>query len=92
MLYLEAQRLDLLKQRVWVLAMRDGNLPAASVYVKASERLASLVGMNAPLGHVVNVIGAAPEPEQTQSSTHRLLETIRLLRAEVAPETGESLN
>ena len=79
---LEARRLEELKQRVWVQAIKEGDLQAAAVYVKAAEQFATLIGMNSPLGHVVNVTGAVPEPEETRTSTQKMLEAIRLLKAE----------
>jgi hypothetical protein len=68
---LETERLGLLKQSLWTRAMTDGDLQAAAVYVKASERLASMVGMNHPLGHLVTISGSL-EPIEHETSTQQL--------------------
>ena len=60
---------------------------AAIVSIKASERRATLTGANAPPADLVTVMHAQASEEQT-SSTSRMLEAIRRLRAE--PEAGAS--
>lgn len=68
---LEAERLGLLKQSLWTRAMQDGDLQAATVYVKAPERLASMVGMNHPHRHLVTSAGPS-----SRSSTKRAPRTL----------------
>src|SRR5215469_5891390 len=57
----EAERLSLLKQSLWNRAMKDGDNTAAAIFIKASERLASMTGANMPAGHMVT-ISASLEP------------------------------
>jgi hypothetical protein len=68
-------------REVWVLADRrlaavelkfynkavegDGDPQSAIVFVKTSERRATLAGANAPIGHAVTVMHAAAPPELT---------------------------
>src|SRR5215471_19271104 len=86
---LEAERLHHLKHQLWVRAMEEGDLHAAAVFIKASERLASMIGLNHPHGHIVTVTSTL-EPVEHASSTQRMLEAIRLLRGETAaPEEDD---
>lgn len=89
---LEASRLDELKSHVWSIAMSDdpAALHAAATYAKLAERLASLIGLNAPIGHVINVIGSAPEIQaDNRTSTQRMLDAIRQLRGESDPSDDD---
>ena len=83
----ETERLEILTQQLWDQAVRDHDLHAAAVCIKASERLASLTGMNHPLGHIVTV-SSTLEPVEQASSTQRMLEAIRLLRSEHEAKAG----
>ena len=83
-LLLEAERLGHLKQALWVRALRDQDLHAAAIFIKASERLATMLGLNHPHGHIVTVTTTLDAIEHT-SSTQRMLEAIRVLRSEPAP-------
>jgi hypothetical protein len=60
-LLLEARRLRELEQKYYGKAMGDGEQAASSaiIFIKASERLATLMGMNAPIGHCVQLIHQA---------------------------------
>src|SRR5262249_43214376 len=49
----------------------DGDRDAGILYIKASERLATLLGMNAPIGHAVQVIHATALVGQ-QTSTEEI--------------------
>jgi hypothetical protein len=71
---LEARRLRELGQKYYGKAMGDGEEAANSavIFIKASERLATLTGMNAPIGHAVRVIHQAAPPEQ-KTSTQEIL-------------------
>ena len=54
---------------------------SAAVYVKCSERLASMVGMNHPHGHLVTISGSLV-PIEHETSTEKLAEVIRQLKAD----------
>ena len=76
---LEAERLGHLKQNLWRRAMTDGDLTAAAVYIKASERLASMIGMNHPHGHLVTISGTLA-PIEHETGTERLRAILDQLR------------
>jgi hypothetical protein len=81
--FVEIELLRTLKRRLWDLAMDPDDpqaLHAAALYIKCQERLACAGGYNMPVNHVVNVVGGMPEPEEHQSSTFALLESIRRLK------------
>jgi len=84
----EAGRLDRLKQRLYETYMQTGDTNSASLYVKASERLASMLGWNHPAGHVVSVIGNLQEPQDNKTNTQRMLEAVRALKAEYPLKPG----
>ena len=77
-LLLETQRLEALGRKYFVAGMR-GDLNAAALYCKISERKATLIGLNAPIGHAVQLIHATAPPEQ-MSSTERLREAVDRIR------------
>ena len=81
---LEVERLGHLKQALWVRALKDGDLHAAAIFIKASERLSTMLGLNHPHGHIVSLTTTVDAIEHT-SSTQRMLEAIRVLRSEPAP-------
>lgn len=68
---LEAERLSHLKQSLWTRALKDGDLHASAVYIKASERLSSMLGWNHPQGHVVQLTGHLEQIEH-ETSTQNL--------------------
>ena len=80
MLHLEACRLEAIKQVLFEKAMAGENA-AASIYCKLSERLSSMIGINAPQGHYVT-ISSAIESAEKPSNTFKMLEAIRRLRNE----------
>jgi hypothetical protein len=61
-------------------AIVDRDVAAGVLLVKVAERRASLLGLNAPLGHAVQVI--QHEPENEPSSTDRIRAAIDRIRAE----------
>jgi hypothetical protein len=78
-MYAEAQRLGQLKQQLFARAMEDGDLHAATVYITAFERLASMIGLNASAGHYVTISGSL-EPAEPVSNTQKMLQVIRRLK------------
>ena len=84
---LEAEQLIHLKNQLWERAM-DGDNTASALYIKAAERLATMIGLNAPHGHVV-MITSTMAPADTATSTQKMLAAIRLLRNE-EPEASTS--
>jgi hypothetical protein len=89
-LYVETMRLEALLRRHFAAAMQ-GDTISAALYVKTSERLSSMIGTNAPIGHAVHVINSS-EPVEQVSSTRKLLEAIRRLRGEAEkPDGNEEL-
>jgi hypothetical protein len=80
-LMLEAKRLRAIGKRYFERALSDDEQAPASaiIYVKASERLATLLGLNAPSNHTVQMHVAPPE---TVSSTERIRAALDRLRDE----------
>ena len=68
---LESRRLRELGQKYFSRAMSNDDINSAAIFIKASERLATLVGLNAPVGHSVSIIHASAPPVQ-QTSTQQL--------------------
>jgi hypothetical protein len=79
-LYVETVRLEALLKKHFAAAM-EGDTVSAALYVKTSERLNSMLGTNAPIGHAVHVINSSETVEQP-SNTVRLLQAIRRLKGE----------
>jgi len=63
-LALELMRLDQLEMAFEGKALRDKDVPAGVLMVKIAERRATLLGLNPPLGHSVQVV-------QHESATKR---------------------
>jgi hypothetical protein len=55
-LALELMRLDQLEMAFESKAIREGDVAAGALLVKIAERRATLLGLNAPIGHAVQVI------------------------------------
>lgn len=90
--WLEASRLRALGQRYFDRAMSDDDMNAANaaaIYIKASERLSSLTGLNAPQSSAVTLINATP-PAGQQSSTARFQAVIDRLLADGKPRAEAS--
>ena len=79
-LLLEARRLREIGQRYYTKAMADSeeSSSAAIIFIKASERLATLTGMNAPIGRAVQVIHQAV-PVTKQTSTEEIASVLDAL-------------
>lgn len=65
---LELVRLDQLEEAFAAQAMA-GDVPSGSLLVKIAERRATLLGLNAPLGHAVSII--QHEPAEALNSTEQ---------------------
>src|SRR5262245_13313018 len=55
-LAMELVRLDQLETAFIVKALRDQDVPAGVLMVKIAERRATLLGLNPPIGHAVQVV------------------------------------
>ena len=64
-LALELMRLDQLEMAFEGKALRDKDVPAGVLMVKIAERRATLLGLNPPMGHVVQVIQHEPVQRKT---------------------------
>jgi hypothetical protein len=68
---------------------RCDEVPSAAIYLKSSERLASLIGMNQPIGMSVQLI-QAKQIEQQESSTQNLRRIFEEVCREMpAPSNGD---
>jgi hypothetical protein len=72
--FLEDHRLKTLGLRFYEIALRDNDPQAAVVFLKASERRATLGGANAPTSYTIHAINQAPAHEKT--STEKIAETL----------------
>src|SRR5215472_17567035 len=61
-------------------AIVDRDVASGVLLVKVAERKATLLGLNAPLGHAVQVL--QPEPPNKPTSTDKIREAIERIRAE----------
>ena len=77
-LALELMRLDQLEMAFEGKAIRDRDVAAGVLLVKVAERRATLLGLNAPIGHAVQVI--QHEPPNKPTSTERLRAAIDRIR------------
>lgn len=85
---LEARRLRELGQKYFGRAMTDDDINCAAIFIKASERLATLTGMNAPIGHAVQLIHATAPPA-AQTSTEQIRAAIDRIRGKQLPKPDE---
>jgi hypothetical protein len=60
----------------------EGDLQSAIVFIKASERRATMNGANMPQSHVLHVVSA---PQETQTSTERIRAAIDRIRGKSKP-------
>jgi hypothetical protein len=79
-LALELLRLDEIEEAFREKALVDRDIGAGVLLCKVSERRATLLGLNAPIGHAVQVIQPAPEHQET--STDRIEKALAALREE----------
>jgi hypothetical protein len=77
-LALQLLQLDELEIAFREKALMDRDVAAGVLLVKVAERRATLLGMNAPLGHAVQVI--QHEPADKPTSTERLRAAINRIR------------
>jgi hypothetical protein len=77
-LALELLRLDELEEAFRDKAIVDRDVASGALLVRIAERRATLLGLNPPLGHAVQVI--QHEPENKPSSTERLRAAIDRIR------------
>src|SRR5262249_6438253 len=77
-LALELFRLDELEDAFRDKAIVRGDVAAGTLLVKVAERRATLLGMNAPLGHAVQVI--QQEPVHQPTSTDKIEAVFKELR------------
>src|SRR5262245_53607415 len=77
-LAMELVELDELQAAFREKALVDQDVAAGVLMIKIAERRATLLGINAPLGHAVQVI--QHEPENKPSSTSRILEALARVR------------
>src|SRR5215467_12573422 len=68
---LESKRLAAVGMKFYQIAMRDADPAAAVIFIKASERRATLMGANAPAAAAVKLIHET-RPEEHQTSTQRI--------------------
>jgi hypothetical protein len=73
-LALELMRLDQLEMAFEGKAIRDRDVAAGTLMVKIAERRATLLGLNPPLGHAVQVI--QHEPVEKKTSTEELRDVL----------------
>jgi hypothetical protein len=73
-LALELMRLDQLEMAFEGKAIRDRDVAAGALMVKIAERRATLLGLNPPLGHAVQVI--QHEPVEKKTSTEELRDVL----------------
>jgi hypothetical protein len=88
---LEDKRLRAVGQKFYGIAMRDNDPQAAVIFLKASERRASLNGANAPQSHSVHLMNAnAPIEQKTSTQKIRgLLDNIMHITARGKPPLGQ---
>jgi hypothetical protein len=78
MLAMELVELDELQQAFRDKALVDRDVAAGMLLIKVAERRATLLGMNAPLGHAVQVI--QHEPLDKPTSTERIAALVDRIR------------
>jgi hypothetical protein len=83
-LALELLRLDELEEAFRDKAIVDRDVASGALLVRIAERRATLLGLNPPLGHAVQVI--QHEPENKPSSTERLRAAIDRIRGKTHQE------
>ena len=84
-LALELMRLDQLEMAFEGKAIKDRDVAAGVLMVKIAERRATLLGLNPPLGHAVQVI--QHEPAEKKTSTERILAALDRIASR--PKTDE---
>ena len=72
---LEAKRLAACGLRFYQIAMRDNDPQAAVIFIKASERRATLMGANAPAATSMRLIHQA-EPKEHETTTQEMIRVL----------------
>jgi DNA-directed RNA polymerase specialized sigma24 family protein len=75
---LESKRLAACGMRFYQIAMRDNDTQAAMIFLKASERRATLCGANAPQGHSVHIMHQTAT-EQKKTSTEKIRDVLDII-------------
>src|SRR5262244_2687287 len=88
-LALELIELDQLQQAFRDKALEDRDVGSGLLLLKVAERRATLLGMNAPQGHAVQII--QHEPAAAQTSTDKIRAAIDRIRGKSLPkpESGD---
>jgi len=88
-LALELIELDALQQAFRAKALEDRDVGSGLLLLKVAERRATLLGMNAPQGHAVQII--QHEPAAAQTSTDKIRAAIDRIRGKSLPkpESGD---
>jgi hypothetical protein len=79
-LALELMRLDQLEMAFAGKALEDQDVASGMLLVKVAERRATLLGLNAPIGHAVAVVAAPPANQRSTDAMERPLARILALR------------
>src|SRR5215831_14324049 len=87
-LALELIELDALQQAFRAKALEDGDVGSGLLLLKVAERRATLLGMNAPQGHAVQII--QHEPAEAETSTDKIAAAIARIRGKSLPKPDES--
>src|SRR5215831_1159554 len=85
-LALELMRLDQLEMAFEGKALRDRDVAAGALMVKIAERRATLLGLNPPLAHAVQVVQHEPQPTTSTERIHALLDRIAARRKSNEPD------
>ena len=89
-LALELLRLDELEEAFRDKALVDRDVAAGVLLIKVAERRATLLGMNAPLGHAVQVI--QHEPLDKPTSAERIAALIDRIRGKTMDDPDDPLS
>ena len=87
-LAMELIELDQLQQAFRDKALEDRDVGSGLLLLKVAERRATLLGMNAPQGHAVQII--QHEPAAAQTSTDKIRAAIDRIRCKSLPKPESS--
>jgi hypothetical protein len=87
-LALQLLQLDEIEEAFHDKAIKDRDVPSGVLLIKAQERRATLLGLNAPLGHSVHVVQHVPEHRET--STGRIEKALALFADRRRASNGSS--
>src|SRR5215831_11632633 len=86
-LAMELVELDELQQAFRDKALVDRDVGSGLLLLKVAERRATLLGMNAPQGHAVQII--QHEPAEAETSTDKIAAAIARIRGKSLPKPDE---